>query len=103
MVNLLSNHIRTPRPGVTEKSRQITKAVDNEDWQQFRLTLKGTTTLRKLQMLSQYIKDSPTIDEYALRFIRVTNYHRALCRGGQLAPGIIVTKDPLDLVKHIRK
>lgn len=100
----MANSIRTPRQGTSETSRRIAQAVDNEDWQRFRLLLKGTPTREKLNMLSEYwrIRYNSTCEyvrephgDHGLDpdivdcdvCIRVDNYIKALCRGGQLARG----------------
>lgn len=93
----MANSIRTPKLGVTAMSRRIAQAVDDEAWQKVRLSLKGKSTARKLEMLREYhtalfhtcnevvgstccdIKDCDIC-------IRVDNYIKALCRGGQLLP-----------------
>jgi hypothetical protein len=81
----MPNTIRTPKQGVTVGSRRIAEAVDNEEWQKFRLSLKGIPTQDKLALLLAYMDErwdgSPdTEDEY----IRVDNYLKALARGGQI-------------------
>ena len=85
----MSNTIRTPRQGVTAGSRRIAEAVDNEEWQRFRLSMKGKATSEKLDMLHRYYQtaiDYPE-DDIDDVVIRVDNYIKALCRGGQLKPG----------------
>lgn len=100
----MSNSVRTPKVGVSETSQRIADAVDNEDWQQFRLSLKGISTRDKLARLQTYWEEyahceSPEdpenmlrqeaadIRERAWRYVRVDNYIKALCRGGQLFSG----------------
>jgi len=85
----MSNSIRTPREGVTVNSKRIAQAVDNEEWQKFRVSMKGKSTREKLDMLREYYyapgaSTRPTDEDVA---IRVDNYIKALCRGGQLYPG----------------
>lgn len=87
----MANSIRTPKLGTTANSKRIAEAVDNERWQEYRLSMKGKSTLEKLTMLRFYymglysnadLEASQTdID------IRIDNYIKALCRGGQLHPG----------------
>jgi hypothetical protein len=60
---------------------QIDRAVDDEDWQRFRKSLKGKTTQHKLRMLRQYMGN---ISEDVR--VRVLNYLNALSRGGQIEP-----------------
>ena len=93
------NSIRTPRQGVTAKSRRIAEAVDNEEWQKFRLSMKGKSTASKMMMLKKYwhinihghvVRESDTRDVFQYNCdicIRVDNYIKALCRGGQLHAG----------------
>jgi hypothetical protein len=89
----MANSIRTPRQGTTPGSRRIAQAVDDEEWQKFRLSLKGISTRDKLNNLCEYWNqeahndkaDPDTVDCDVC--IRVDNYIKALCRGGQLHPG----------------
>jgi len=95
----MANSIRTPRQGVTANSRRIAQAVDNEEWQKVRLSMKGTTTQFKMLTLRAYwntqlhghvVRDSDehNIFQYDCDVcIRVDNYIKALCRGGQLSAG----------------
>lgn len=99
----MTNSIRTPRQGSTQWSRRIAKAVDDEQWQSFRLTLKGKSTTQKLRMLKDYFAENMEsidhktpvggeMDEETKKWyedvsIRVDNYIKALSRGGQLYPG----------------
>lgn len=94
----MANSIRTPRQGLTQGSRRIAQAVDNEEWQKFRVSLKGKSTAKKLQMLSYYYYEQAehthpldSITPYDMVHcdvcIRVDNYIKALCRGGQLFAG----------------
>ena len=77
------NTIRTPRQGTNETSRRIARAVDNEEWQKFRISLKGKSTREKMYRLFMYHHDTNDEDIN----IRVDNYIKALCRGGLLYPG----------------
>lgn len=95
------NSIRTPKQGVTDSSRRIARAVDDESWQEFRLNMKGKSTKVKLEMLKEYYEgslhkrnhttwlglSSKPIDVDCDICIRVDNYVKALCRGGQLKAG----------------
>jgi hypothetical protein len=76
---------RVPSQGTTATSRRIAEAVDNEEWQEFRHSLKGKSTQEKLDKLKEYY-----FDEYqhntADVLIRVENYLKALARGGQIYP-----------------
>lgn len=78
----MPNSIRTPKPGRTAASRRIAEAVDNEAWQEFRVSLKGKPTLTKIAELSWYYHYGP--DDWETRKIRVDNYLKALARGGQV-------------------
>lgn len=88
----MANNIRTPRVGLTETSRRIATAVDDEDWQLFRVSMKGKSTAKKLDMLKGYWRDNggtqSTHNEDSWKInVRVDNYIKALCRGGQLGAG----------------
>lgn len=84
------NSIRTPREGTSATSKRIAQAVDNEDWQRFRVSLKGKSTQLKLYKLRQYFDDKVVNgkDSYDDVCIRVDNYLKALARGGQLEAGV---------------
>jgi hypothetical protein len=78
----MPNTIRNPKPGTPSHIRE---AVDNQEWQQFRLSLKGKPTEDKLHELRIYLyRDVMTAEEFKLRQIRVDNYLKALARGGQI-------------------
>lgn len=79
----MSNSIRTPKQGTSNNSRRIAEAVDDEEWQRFRVSLKGKSTMDKLWLLKAYINDSTEEDEVDV-LIRVDNYLKALARGGQI-------------------
>lgn len=80
---------------------RIWDAVNNEEWQIYRHSMKGTPTREKLDYLYSYwnyemhandhvIKRSDKVDVFQYDCdvcIRVDNYIKALCRGGQLYPG----------------
>ncbi len=88
----MSNSIRTPKPGRTAQSKRIAQAVDDEDWQKFRVSLKGLPTQTKLDRLKKYwFADGAQVHAaYQARdcdcCIRVDNYLKALARGGQIKP-----------------
>lgn len=87
----MPNSIRTPKQGLTEASRHIAEAVDDEQWQKFRRGLKGLPTRTKLDLLRDYSDmwndDSEASDKDIVNVnIRVENYLRALARGGQIEP-----------------
>ena len=83
------NSIRTPKQGVTANSRRIAEAVDDEKWQEFRVSLKGLSTEDKIRRLRSYDWNGEHEGEEADcdTCIRIDNYIKALCRGGQLAAG----------------
>jgi len=65
---------------------RVLAAVADDDWQAFRISLKGLSTEDKLVKLRAYVAERsrftgelPLLDK-----IRVTNYIYALKRGGQL-------------------
>jgi hypothetical protein len=76
------NTIRNPKQGKTERSRQIASAVDDQGWQEFRISLKGLTTREKLRKLKSYLASGPGGRD--TRKVRVDNYLKALARGGQV-------------------
>ena len=53
----MANSIRTPRQGTSETSRRIAQAVDDEEWQEFRVSMKGKSTTDKLRMLKAYYNE----------------------------------------------
>lgn len=79
---------------------RIKKAVDDDDWREFRLALKGQPTDEKLKQLRLYYEYTDEGSHWSHGTggysadlvgcnvcIRVDNYIKALCRGGQLNPG----------------
>jgi tRNA uridine 5-carbamoylmethylation protein Kti12 len=96
----MANSIRTPRQGVTASSRRIAEAVDDENWQKVRLSMKGISTAEKLDVLEKYYDENIDAHKYADVSIaaeereredikiRIDNYIKALCRGGQLEAGM---------------
>jgi hypothetical protein len=99
------NSIRTPKRGRTASAARIAEAVDDQGWQEFRVSLKGKTTVKKLEELMYYYaasdhiycrecETSGTDFDHTSQMcphcdicIRVDNYIKALCRGGQLYAG----------------
>lgn len=89
---------------MTSKER-IRLAVDNEDWQRYRRMMKGQSTEMKLKMLRNYYAEGENhfmrggqcpdkdcslkvdAEEFENYKIRIDNYIKALCRGGQLYAG----------------
>lgn len=112
----MANSIRTPREGTTDTSRRIARAVDNEAWQMFRLSMKGKPTEHKIRMLEFYFHDGVVkamngdkdyiYDDVC---VRVDNYIKALCRGGQLDSGlslewVLVQEEKFAaLLDHVRR
>ena len=100
----MPNSLRTPRKGKTANSRRIAEAVDNEEWQRFRVSMKGKSTAEKLDMLEEYYEQQRVLGyraeypndrreflddrHYEDVKIRIDNYIKALCRGGQLEAGM---------------
>lgn len=65
-----------------------------EEWQKWRVSMKGLSTKEKLFCLAAYyvrhINQGPRIEE--LRQIRINNYIGALIRGGRLNPQLEVVR-----------
>ena len=59
---------------------EIATAVDDDEWQRFRVSLKGKTTSEKYLCLIWWLSTHKT----RRAEIQVTNYVNALKRGGQL-------------------
>ncbi len=87
---------------MSSRATRITEAVNNEKWQKFRRALKGSATSYKLERLLLYYNQGlyhfklnqacdcgieVTEAEWENYKIRIDNYIKALCRGGQLYPG----------------
>lgn len=70
----------THRVDVHSRER-IQQAVNDRDWQNFRLSLKGLPTTEKLARLENYLYDG---GKSPIKKVRVDNYINALLRGGQL-------------------
>lgn len=72
---------------------RVLKAVADGTWQAYRISMKGEPTSVKVRMLKDYWEttdhdcDQGTSPERCNVCIRVDNYLKALCRGGQLYPG----------------
>jgi hypothetical protein len=85
---------------------RVLEAVDDTEWQKFRVSLKGLTTQEKLRRLKAYYNDvdfysvheghtdhtlvEPSRPDVCKVCIRVDNYLKALARGGLLNPGVHV-------------
>ena len=94
----MTNSIRTPKQGTNANSRRIAQAVDNEEWQKVRLSMKGISTTDKLDVLYKYY-DTQMMDRHQTHQlpvcekcedvkIRIDNYLKSLARGGQLYAGV---------------
>lgn len=73
-------------------SKRIAKAVDNEGWQEFRVSMKGKSTQEKVYMLKKYYEQEGHVRKVEEWIncdicVRVDNYIKALCRGGLLYSG----------------
>jgi hypothetical protein len=87
--------------GQRTRANRIQEAVDDEAWQLFRKSLKGMSTEQKLEALKRYWlanaldhsragakkRLGKPVNEWNDIEIRLDNYIKALCRGGQLYPG----------------
>lgn len=73
---------------------EVFRAVDNEEWQKVRLSMKGVSLTKKYEILSLYLKKSVeafesgdiSTNEMRRAKIRITNYVTALSRGGLIEP-----------------
>lgn len=71
---------------------QINDAVDDVEWQRFRISLKGMSTEEKLQRLHIYRPIYVESQEDIKKLVRVANYINALKRGGQLNSNLEIVK-----------
>jgi hypothetical protein len=78
-------------------AQRVREAVDDEEWQTFRKSLKGMDTASKLNNLRSWYFDRPHIranyEEHRTSdacdvCVQVDNYLKALARGGQLPAGV---------------
>ena len=68
--------------------QQIWDAVADDNWQRVRISMKGITTEQKLKVCHlYYIEHASNQTEKREVDIRIDNYLKALCRGGQLYAG----------------
>lgn len=80
-----------PNPVTQWPQSQVQLAVYNsitsEEWQRFRVCMKGCTTSEKLYMLHNRLATlcGPSDDDAQLELCRIDNYIGALVRGGQLS------------------
>ena len=61
--------------------KEIKQAIKDNDWQEFRLTLKGQSTKQKLRMLRQWKRKNKNSKK---SLIQTENYINALKRAGRL-------------------
>lgn len=82
---------------------EIEQAVAFEDWQEFRLSLKGIDTSKKIRKLSEWLEDPYTTSNQNDKDVQVLNYLNALARGGLIAPMIHQNRGSQlkSLLKHI--
>lgn len=84
---------RWPYKAVVFEMKEILAAVDDTEWQSFRLSLKGISTEDKLsrlhERLQRHMKDGKVI---RVEKVRIDNYLYALRRGGQLDENFCVRK-----------
>lgn len=65
--------------------QQTLKAVQNEEWQKVRRSMKGKSLEEKYSILSNYLLENEANDMMNVH-IRITNYVTALSRGGLIKP-----------------
>jgi hypothetical protein len=88
---------------MTTYAERVREAVDDEEWQKFRRSLKGIDTQSKLNNLRDWYNDRPHTHKTetfasggSLTYgrdtcapcIQLDNYLKALARGGQLHSGV---------------
>lgn len=62
---------------------EVQKYVIKSDWQNVRLSMKGTSLKHKFETLTKWLKDNNFSREAQ---VQVTNYVTALSRGGLITP-----------------
>lgn len=74
----------------------VYEAPDHEEWQKFRVSLKGQSTRMKLLRLFLYSREhmssADSIKTYDIYKCRVDNYLGALVRGGQLSSSLEIVR-----------
>lgn len=63
--------------------QEVLQAVQNDDWQKVRLSMKGKSLDYKYRTLTNWLKVEP---KSRMRQVQVTNYVTALSRGGLIKP-----------------
>lgn len=76
---------------------EIAEAVACNNWQSFRMSMKGQPTTLKLDRLKMWIRFPESINDdlccnVQRRNKQVQNYLNALARGGQIGPNSTVNK-----------
>jgi hypothetical protein len=89
--------IRWPYELVSYTTREVNTYCSNDElWQQFRLTLKGLSTERKLDKLFVRHESNKLFDETSedmrRHAVQEANYINALKRGGQLTMDLEVQR-----------
>jgi hypothetical protein len=72
--------INYPHFGPLTKT-EIMEAIEDDEWQKFRLSLKGLSTKMKIQKLWSWVDEHEYSHDAK---VQVTNYVNALKRGGQI-------------------
>lgn len=67
----------------TSKQEILDYCVNDSQWQEFRLSMKGVSTEKKLQMLHEWWHKNNAMESRRAR-VQIDNYLNALKRGGQL-------------------
>lgn len=66
----------------------VYEAPDHEQWQMFRVSLKGLSTKEKLWLLWLRVRNT----DNELEKVRIYNYLLALVRGGQLNESFVIVR-----------
>lgn len=66
--------------------KEVLQVVNDTDWQDFRVSLKGIDTEDKIRKLHHRYVVKKAASNRA-EYVRIDNYIKALTRGGQLHPG----------------
>jgi hypothetical protein len=85
--------LKWPHEVKTYTRSEVTGAIFYADWQDFRLSLKGVETVRKLKLLDARRTSLINSGLWTRdREIQIDNYINALKRGGQLNMNLEVVK-----------
>jgi hypothetical protein len=75
-------------------AERVAEAIKCENWQEFRVSLKGQSTYDKLMHLRSYLMnlrvDPIECCDFDTRSLQVYNYLGALSRGGLIEPGATI-------------